>query len=206
MKHRILDADIKNRVLAVAADEFVNFGFDKASLNNILRRCGLSKGRFYYYFADKMDLFLTVMAEHTREIYEKNGANSFSSEELDFWQLMMGLNESLLEYYKNNPGWFRLPVVFWEMCSLRQEYPALKIFMEQQLARFRPLIEKAEKAGKLRNDLSEELLIYCTNDVKRSLAVWYLKKDRVFGEKELRELCQRVQQYNGVSWVIYGHT
>jgi AcrR family transcriptional regulator len=188
MKNRILDAEIKTRVLAVAADEFVNSGFSKASLNNILRRCGLSKGRFYYYFADKMDLFLAVMAEYTREIYEKGEINSLSSAGLDFWQLMMGLNESLLGYYKNNPDWFRLPVVFWEMCSLRQDDPALTIFIEQQRARFRPLIEKAKKDGKLRNDLSGDLLIYCTNEVKRSLAIWYLKKNRVFGERELREL------------------
>lgn len=44
-----------------ALTEFAARSFDSASLNDIIRSSGISKGSFYHRFADKMDLYLCVM-------------------------------------------------------------------------------------------------------------------------------------------------
>ena len=36
-------------------------GFEQASYNRIIERAGLSKGAMYYYFDDKLDLYVTVL-------------------------------------------------------------------------------------------------------------------------------------------------
>ena len=33
-------------------------GFENASLNRIIKKAGISKGAMYYYFDDKMDLYI----------------------------------------------------------------------------------------------------------------------------------------------------
>ena len=44
-----------------ALSEFAHASFGSASLNDIIKASGLSKGSFYHRFADKMDLYLCVM-------------------------------------------------------------------------------------------------------------------------------------------------
>lgn len=44
-----------------ALTEFSLHSFNSASLNDIIKASGLSKGSFYHRFADKMDLYLCVM-------------------------------------------------------------------------------------------------------------------------------------------------
>jgi AcrR family transcriptional regulator len=44
-----------------ALTEFANNSYGIASLNDIIKASGLSKGSFYHRFADKMDLYLCVM-------------------------------------------------------------------------------------------------------------------------------------------------
>lgn len=50
-------------LLATAAREFAAHGFEQASLNAIIRACGMSKSSFYHYFGSKEALFDRVVEE-----------------------------------------------------------------------------------------------------------------------------------------------
>ncbi len=52
-----LDAATRRKILETAAVEFAARGFDGTSLNHLIEDLGISKGSFYYYFDDKVDLF-----------------------------------------------------------------------------------------------------------------------------------------------------
>lgn len=56
-----LTADKRQLILAAAAKEFADYGYEQASLNRIIRKAKISKGAFYYYFDDKADLYGTVL-------------------------------------------------------------------------------------------------------------------------------------------------
>lgn len=58
-----LDPEKRAKLLRAATIEFANKGLDEASLNEILSAAGLGKSSYYYYFADKDDLFATVVEE-----------------------------------------------------------------------------------------------------------------------------------------------
>jgi AcrR family transcriptional regulator len=45
-----------------ALDEFIEKGYEQASINTILKRAGMSKGQFYYHFKTKEDLYLALIA------------------------------------------------------------------------------------------------------------------------------------------------
>lgn len=55
--------DVKDLIIETALIGFVEKGFDKISLNELVQRTGLTKGAFYYYFKDKGELL--------REIYQR---------------------------------------------------------------------------------------------------------------------------------------
>lgn len=60
--------DRRRALLDAAAEEFARAGYEDASLNRILRRCGFSKSSFYYYVESKAQLFAWVVTELGAEL------------------------------------------------------------------------------------------------------------------------------------------
>ena len=60
--------DTKKRLLASAADEFAEHGFQKASLRRICAKAEVTTGALYFFFQDKEDLFSSVVAPVTERI------------------------------------------------------------------------------------------------------------------------------------------
>lgn len=56
-----IDPAMRKRLTAAAIREFAAHGLVGASLNDILTRAEVGKSSFYYYFADKEDLFASVV-------------------------------------------------------------------------------------------------------------------------------------------------
>jgi AcrR family transcriptional regulator len=50
-------------LITAAASVFAERGYDGATVEEVIRRAGLSKGTFYFNFADKEHLFLSVIQE-----------------------------------------------------------------------------------------------------------------------------------------------
>ena len=67
--HLIGDEDSSKRrqILGGARKVFMNLGFDGASMGEIARSAGVSKGTLYVYFADKNRLFEAIVEEETLE-------------------------------------------------------------------------------------------------------------------------------------------
>lgn len=57
------DATFEHReqLIDAAIDEFVEKGYDRASLNTILARSGMSKGQAYHHFGSKQGLYLALV-------------------------------------------------------------------------------------------------------------------------------------------------
>lgn len=60
--------DRRRRLVEVASAEFASEGYEHASLNRIIDRCGLSKSSFYYFLASKAELFDFVIHELVEEV------------------------------------------------------------------------------------------------------------------------------------------
>ena len=59
---RIRDARrTRERILAVATQEFAAYGYDGARVDAIVKRCRMSKNLLYHYFDGKEALFIEVM-------------------------------------------------------------------------------------------------------------------------------------------------
>jgi len=52
--------NVKNRIIESAREQFVQYGFKKTSLDDIVKDVSISKGTIYNYFKNKEDLFKHV--------------------------------------------------------------------------------------------------------------------------------------------------
>ncbi len=55
-------------ILETAAQAFAELGFPSASMNDIARRCSVSKGLLYHYYASKERLLYDVTEQYTRRL------------------------------------------------------------------------------------------------------------------------------------------
>src|SRR6476619_7399292 len=67
--HLVSDEETSKRrqILDGARNVFMDLGFDGASMGEIARSAGVSKGTLYVYFADKSRLFEAIVEEETLE-------------------------------------------------------------------------------------------------------------------------------------------
>ena len=61
------DSSKRRQILAGARKVFMDLGFDGASMGEIARSAGVSKGTLYVYFADKNRLFEAIVEEEQIE-------------------------------------------------------------------------------------------------------------------------------------------
>ena len=70
------------KILTAGKAEFLDKGFKSASLRNIVKIAGVTKGAFYGYFSGKEALFAALVEEHAKAIM-----NIFMSAQEDFVKL-----------------------------------------------------------------------------------------------------------------------
>lgn len=61
----------REQILSGAYRVIERMGYDAASVNDIAREAGVSKGTIYVYFTDKEDLFEALMEEKRERIFQK---------------------------------------------------------------------------------------------------------------------------------------
>lgn len=86
--------EIRQRIINVAREEFLNNGFEKASIRTITTKAKTSKSNLYNYFKDKDDLFYSVVEQTilkirkgiqlADELYISKGVHLYTKKEQEF--------------------------------------------------------------------------------------------------------------------------
>jgi AcrR family transcriptional regulator len=63
-----LESDARARILDAAAEAFMRAGFANATIDDIAREVGATKGLIYYHFRSKFDIVLAVYEEAMRRV------------------------------------------------------------------------------------------------------------------------------------------
>lgn len=62
--------NLKEKLLLCAVNEFAEYGYEGARVDNIVKAAGCSKQTVYHHFGNKENLFIEVL-EYTRTIFAK---------------------------------------------------------------------------------------------------------------------------------------
>ena len=92
----------KEKIIEAATEEFVEMGYERASINSMIKKAGISRGSFYTYFEDKDDILSYIINSFTakstvfiiKTLKESNG---------DIIEMMISLYDFYSKYKKEYP-------------------------------------------------------------------------------------------------------
>lgn len=93
----------RKTITNAAIDEFAEFGFEAASINRVVENSGISKGSFYQYFEDKMDVFkylIDVLAQEKMEFFKGKHPPSPGQSIFGYFRWMI---KTGMEFNSTNP-------------------------------------------------------------------------------------------------------
>lgn len=115
----------KTAILRAAVDEFSRVPFDKVSINQIIKNAEISRGSFYTYFEDKMDV-LRYIFQDTKRQYQDFCRETLVDSGGDFWKMVEELFHQVL--YRDYSG--RLARLFQNVLTYAEAEKFVKILRE----------------------------------------------------------------------------
>jgi AcrR family transcriptional regulator len=153
-----LDADRRQSILAAAAEEFGTHGFAAASYNQIIERAGISKGAMYYYFADKDDLYRTVLETAISQWFDQIGRGFHAEDAEDFWRACEDMYARSLRFMLADPRNAALCLAVTRARERMEAHPALLALHDQMRVWTHALLEHARAIGAVRTDVPADLM------------------------------------------------
>ena len=187
-----LEPERRDALLQSALEEFVERGYEQASMNQIIARAGVSKGAMYYYFEGKEDLFATLIERQVLEHWQAIGP--LPVEQLTahtFWDELRQFMLRFMEFFFSDNLHLRL----WRVCQQACQDPHLARVMHKRMGQkqdfLRGLVTRGQEVGAVRRDMEVELLVQLCDAVAITHEAWIASQDHAPPTQE--QLIWRVQ-------------
>jgi len=148
------------KLFEVSIDEFADKGYDKASINTILKLAGMSKGQFYYHFKNKEALYFALIDNliMKKQIFLGSHMNpeDFNKDIFTIFETQIRLGMRFGKEY---------PIIFkFSECFIREKG---KPIYKKAMAKYNfenndqiiQLIDRAYNRGEFREELPREFII-----------------------------------------------
>lgn len=172
----VLPPQREYQLLVTAAAEFARAGYERASLNAIIRRCGMSKSSFYHYFASKLALFEHVVAAATaallRDLHVPVPAELAGA---DFWDRIAALLARLLAVSAQQPWYIDAGKLFHLADAPVAHSPALQQALAESAQWLDDVLLVGRASGAVRNDLPASLQGELAFAVLQAMDRWSLQ-------------------------------
>ncbi len=171
-----LDVQRRQRLHTVAAEEFLTYGYERASLNRIIERAGIAKSSFYHYFDDKQALYADLVAQLERTL--RGGLRLPEVDRLsaeDFWVAAAGIVADLARVLDEAPELATVARVLYRSGS-EDAIQELSRLLEDARAWVARAIAHGQELGVVRSDLPPELLARLVMAAFVELDRWALER------------------------------
>lgn len=180
-------------LLAAARSEFAASGLEGASLNRILRRAGVSKGRFYYHFVSKDDLLAALAEPLLEELAASLGPPPAPPRDADeFWQQAEDGYRRVLSFFEKDPeaaGLMRAIVRVYTRPQAPREIAALRPLAEAFL---QEKVAEGQRLGAVRRDLPTPLLLRLAAAAFEASDLWLVESWDELGRRGRRRVAPLV--------------
>lgn len=170
----------RQELIKAALIEFGEKGYENASLNNILKEAGISKGTFYYHFKNKEDLYIYLCDMLARE--KMDFFNKYIEAEVfnkDIFTIIKVMIKAGIEFAYHKPEIAKFSTSFLKDLNspifdkIRQKYDL------ENNDYLNVLIDRAYERGEIRQDLPRKFV----KDILNYLLI-YLREVSIVTDKE----------------------
>lgn len=174
-----LPGDRREAIVAVAAAEFVEHGFEQASMNRIIAATGISKGSMYHFFESKAELFAVAVSTAIERIEQEVGAPPTDCASVDefrdaFRTWYRALLASLVAHRDDDA---LLEVLRAVVAAPNPPAPALRCAAAIG-SWYGMLFEELASLGALRDDIPADILAGATERATLALDRWFIDESR----------------------------
>lgn len=187
-----LSASRQEEILRAAADEFAAYDFENASFNRIIDQAGISKGAMYYYFADKEDVYRTVLDVWFTELIENIQSRSNPQTSAAYWEEWHSIFQRTFRYFQQKP---LAAAILWQSIRSRaagKAHPVLVQFADRLRSWMDDLLKKGCQVGAVRTDLPEGLLLEATFSMLEGFDRWLAERWQNGFERSIDEIAEYV--------------
>jgi AcrR family transcriptional regulator len=144
--------EAKSRILDSANKVFAEKGYHEATMDDIAKRLGVSKGAIYLYFPSKEDLF-EAMCKTAPQAFKEILYSSFSADANPV-QSATEFFDKMLKLSASNPG------LSFEILSEASRNPTLKRILRQNHAEYEEVLTGFLAEGRKRRIVADNLDIH----------------------------------------------
>ena len=142
--------DRKSQILEAAFEVFINKGYSKTTMDDIVESSGLSKGALYHYYKNKKDLFLSLI-DHW-EIYTFKNFYKKESNDIKASDTLRAFGQNVLETLGNKKYAYIAEIEFWSLSNYDQD---IKDRSQRLYDKLLNLFEKVVKKGIKQGEFKE---------------------------------------------------
>jgi AcrR family transcriptional regulator len=176
----------KNQILDAATQVFMQKGFDKARMDDIVEETGLSKGALYWYFKSKYDIIISIFDRIFQHIFEPLDSHQKDSQ-LSASEALWQFTEQAIEGYQKT---LRLMPVAYEFLALafrnKVVQKAFKQYMENYMEVLVPLIQRGIDSGEFRPVDATEAAIAAGAIFEGTVLLWVYDRELVDPARHIR--------------------
>lgn len=169
--------------MRVAAAEFAG-GYEAASLNRIIRACGLSKSSFYHVISSKQELFDLVVADLVAAVARSVPIPSLEILRGDFWAGVGSLLDLLLQAAGGVPEFGALGALFYVSDAPPGRLTELDAAIDDWVGR---ALAIGRASGAVRTELPADLQYRLVLAVLRTFDQWSIEHLGDLGGPSTRE-------------------
>lgn len=175
----------KQELLDAALEEFTKNNYENASLNDIIKNAGISKGTFYYHFQDKQALYLFLLESSVdvkmKFINEKISVSADDYEKMDIFEAFRAQGRIGAEFAAAHPEYQKLSLMFLKEKG-GEIYEIAKTRLSDTTEKFiEVMVKKAVAEGNFRGGLSEDFIL-------KTVSYLFMHFDEIYSEEKDHEL------------------
>jgi|FLYL01.1.fsa_nt_gi AcrR family transcriptional regulator len=149
--------ETRKKLLDAGLAVFARHGYERATVDEIVREAGFSKGAFYVHFESKEDLFWAMLEDRIAAAQERmrQAISIEDSVEVNERRVL----EAVFAFEKEDPSWAPLFLEFAAHGARRREVRERLSALYQRWRSFTvEMLRAGQEAGKVRTDLDLEFM------------------------------------------------
>ncbi len=167
-----LAQDKRERILLAAGQAFAEHGYEGATISRILERAGISTGAAYYYFDDKVDLFVTTLTFHVDQLVASGQTEIRATTPDAFWREFFQAVSNSMERTSEMHRTVAALRAAWKSSQQLVAIPEIAAQFGRNEELLRGYFRRGRELGAVRSDLPESLLLRFSLAVDAAFDDW----------------------------------